>query len=97
MKTAGNNRKTTSNRVALYGLLIALAFVWSLPPGVKSVAPTGNSLAFVESYVNETCIPCLSSIPGMGSSFAVSWWVSQSGNSHCPVWTKTFGYFSYSP
>ena len=29
MKTAGNNRKTTSNRVALYGLLIALAFVLS--------------------------------------------------------------------
>ena len=24
MKTAGNNRKTTSNRVALYGLLIAV-------------------------------------------------------------------------
>ncbi len=27
MKTAGKNNKTTSGRVALYGLLIALAFV----------------------------------------------------------------------
>lgn len=29
MKTAGKNKKTMSNRVALYGLLIALAFVLS--------------------------------------------------------------------
>ena len=29
MTTAGKNNKTTSNRVALYGLLIALAFVLS--------------------------------------------------------------------
>ena len=29
MKTAGRKNKTTSNRVALYGLLIALAFVLS--------------------------------------------------------------------
>ena len=29
MKTAGNNRKTTSNRVDLYGLLIALSLVLS--------------------------------------------------------------------
>ena len=29
MKTTGRNNKTTSNRVALYGLLIALAFVLS--------------------------------------------------------------------
>jgi len=29
MATAGKNNKTTSNRVALYGLLIALAFVLS--------------------------------------------------------------------
>ena len=29
MITAGKNNKTTSNRVALYGLLIALAFVLS--------------------------------------------------------------------
>ena len=53
MKTAGNNRKTTSNRVALYGLLIALAFVLSYvetlfpvylgAPGVK----LGSSVAWM--------------------------------------------------
>ena len=54
MKTAGNNRKTTSNRVALYGLLIALAFVLSYvetlfpvylgAPGVKPVSYTHLTL-----------------------------------------------------
>ena len=66
MITAGKNNKTTSNRVALYGLLIALAFVLSYietlfpvymgAPGVKlGLANLVTVIALYGLGVKEAC------------------------------------------
>ena len=111
MKTAGNNRKTTSNRVALYGLLIALAFVLSYvetlfpvylgAPGVKlGLANLVTVIALYGLGVKEAFAINVVRVLLSGFTFG-----NMSGVSACqdrPVsgvhlWTKTFGVFSYLP